>query len=533
MTPRVLLIGLDGATFDVLDPLMAQGLMPVLRKFIESGARATLRSTVPALTPPAWTSLVTGRGPGSHGIFDFFRKDSESSPLFRFLTSHDVASPSIWSYANSETLRSTVLNFPLTFPPPKIAGHIVPGGFLPWRQLRLGCHPEGIFDRLRTLPSFNPRELALDMTQEAKAIEGCEEAEYEPWIDMHIRRERQWVDIARELATTEPSNFTAVLFDGVDKIQHLCWRFIDPRMTGALSSDWELRVRDKCREYFTELDRRIGELLDIVGDDASVFIASDHGFGPQVRTLFVNAWLRQAGELAWLPGEAPASQGASALGLNQMAKHVFQLDWTRTRAFAPLPSGNGIHIVRADHDHPNGVTAGEYIAFRDDLATNLMQIRDPESGEPVVRRVWTRDEIFKGPNIELAPDLTLELTDGGLISILDSSEAVRRRPLATGTHHPDGVFALAGPGIRKDTRLEPMSILDVAPLMLHALDLPIPQELEGRFVAEALDPAAVDARLPRYSDNRPVSVPELGAAELDAEAETEILKRLQALGYVD
>ena len=533
MSRRALLIGLDGATFDVLDPLMDEGEMPVLRDLIRSGARATLRSTVPALTPPAWTSLVTGRGPGSHGIFDFFRKDDASSPLFRFLTSHDVGCPSIWSLAHHQGRASTVLNFPLTFPPPKIAGHIVPGGFLPWRQLRLGCHPEGLFDRLRTLPSFNARELALDMTHEAKAIEGCDEAEYEPWIDMHIRRERQWVDIARALAEREPSDFTAVLFDGVDKIQHLCWRFIDPRMQGALSTDWELRVRDKCREYFSELDRRIGELVEVAGENAEVFVASDHGFGPQVRTLFVNAWLRETGRLAWLPGEAPVSAGASALGLNQMARHVFQLDWTRTRAFAPLPSGNGIHIVQADHAHPDGVSAAEYGAFRDELASDLLKIVDPASGVAVVQRVWTREEIFAGPNLAVAPDLTLELADGGLISILDSAEPVRRRPTATGTHHPDGVFAVAGPEVRSGARLEPMSILDVAPMLLHALDLPILSSMEGRFVAEALEAAALAARPPRYSDDQVAQAPEMVAAELDAEAEQEILKRLQALGYVD
>jgi len=99
-----------------------------------------------------------------------------------------------------------------------------------WRQLRLGCHPDGLFDRLKALPSFNARELALDMTHEAKAIEGCAEEEYEPWVDMHIRRERQWVDIVQYLRKTEPSAFTALMFDGTDKIQHLCWRFIDPAL---------------------------------------------------------------------------------------------------------------------------------------------------------------------------------------------------------------------------------------------------------------------------------------------------------------
>src|SRR4029453_10866802 len=263
MTHRTLLVGLDGATFDVLDPLIDEGVMPYLRRLIGTGARATLRSTVPALTPPAWTSLVTGRGPGAHGVFDFFRKDTPSTLHFGFLTSRDVECPSVWSMASEAGLRSTVLNFPLTFPPPQILGHVVPGGLMPWRQLRLGCHPAGLFDELQALPRFNARELALDMSEEAKAIEGCAEQEYEPWIDMHIRREQQWVDIARHLARREPVDFMAVLFDGVDKIQHLCWRFIDPRMAGSLASEWEHRVKAKCREYFTELDCRIAELCSL------------------------------------------------------------------------------------------------------------------------------------------------------------------------------------------------------------------------------------------------------------------------------
>jgi len=270
-----------------------------------------------------------------------------------------------------------------------------------------------------------------------------------------------------------------------------------------------------------------------VGADATVFVASDHGFGPQVRTLFVNAWLRETGRLAWRDGEAPASPGASTLGLNQLARHVYQMDWTRTRAFAPLPSGNGIHIVRADATHPHGVSAAEYNRFRDDLAEELLEIRDPETGDAIVKRVWTREELFVGPLLELAPDLTLELTDGGLISILDSPQVVRRRPQPTGTHRPDGVFAMAGPGVAQGVRLRPLSILDVAPLMLHALDLPIPSNLEGQFASQALEPAVLAARPPRYAENEVVDAPEVAPGMLDEEAEVEILKRLQELGYVD
>jgi predicted AlkP superfamily phosphohydrolase/phosphomutase len=531
MSRDVLHIGLDGATFDILDPLMASGAMPVLRQLVESGARATLRSTVPALTPPAWTSLMTGRGPGSHGIFDFFRKDAPSSQLFRLLTSQDVAAPMMWSLADHAGLRSTVLNFPLTFPAPKIAGHIVPGGFMPWRQLRLGCHPEGIFDRLKTLPSFNPRELALDMTHEAKAIEGCADDEIVPWVEMHIRRERQWVDIASLLHRTEPAAFTALLFDGTDKIQHLCWRFIDPALAHTLTSPLELRIRDTVLDYYRLLDSLIGELRETFAA-ATIVITSDHGFGAQIRTFYVNSWLERQGLLAWRDGQAPESADATKLGLNQLARHVYQIDWQRTKAFAPMPSGNGIHVVMADAEHPNGVTADEYGPFVDALAQQLREVRDPETGEPVVARVTSRDQLFRGPFTDLAPDLTVELHDGGLFSILSSPDVVRRRAVPTGTHRPDGIFIAAGHEIRQGVKLEPLSILDVAPLMMHELGLPIPTAFEGRLPVEALDAGALTARPPRY-DSAPVTAAAAGDVQLDAEAEAEILERLQALGYVE
>ncbi len=530
MTREVLLIGLDGATFDILDPLMESGAMPELRALAASGVRATLQSTVPALTPPAWTSMMTGKGPGRHGIFDFFRKDSASSTLVRLLTSQDVASAPIWSLADGAGLRSTILNFPLTFPPPRIAGHITPGGFMPWRQLRLGCHPEGLYDTLQTVPSFNARELALDMTHEAKAIEGCADEELETWVDMHIRRERQWVDITGFLRRTEPSAFTALLIDGTDKLQHLCWRFIDPRLSHTINTPLEHRVREKVREYYVKLDGLIGELRQLF-EGATIVVASDHGFGPQVRTFYVNSWLAQQGLLAWRDGQAPESGDAAKLGLNQLARHAYQIDWTRTRAFAPMPSGNGIHIVQQSDEHPNGVPAHEYQAFRNRLAAGLLELRDPTTGEPVVARVGNRDTLFQGPFVELAPDLTVELQDGGLFSILSSSEIVRRRPMPTGTHHPDGIFMAAGPEIQRGARLGPLSILDVAPLMLHQLGLAIPHAFEGQLPAGALDPQVLAARPPRFEDVSASA--EVGDVALDAEAEAEILARLQALGYVE
>jgi predicted AlkP superfamily phosphohydrolase/phosphomutase len=532
---RVVLIGLDGATFTVLDPLMAAGEMPALRELVASGVRGPLRSVVPALTPPAWTSLMTGRGPGSHGIFDFFRRESASSRQIRFLTSRDVESETIWEMMRRHRMRATVLNFPLTYPPPDIDGYVVPGGWMPWRHLRLGCHPAGFYDRLKAQPWFNPRELAMDMAHEEKALEGCKREEYADWIELHIRREEQWGRVTSLLMREDPTELTAVLFDGVDKLQHLCWRFLDPALAGNLDTTWAQDVRERCLRYFRTVDGLIAQIVADAGPEATVLIASDHGFGPQVRTFFVNTWLAGRGDLAWTADRAPVATAGQMLGMGQLARHVYQLDWQQTRAYAPMPSGNGIHIVRRDDDHPAGVDAAEYDSYRARMIDELMLVADPQTGERVVAKVWRREDIFAGPNADVAPDLTLELTDGGLVSILAGEAPVVVRDEPTGTHRPEGVFAARGRAVRQGEQVGELSILDVAPFMLYSLGLEVPAELEGHVPEQALKPSALDARPVRiggHSRGRGVAQP-AAAPALDPKAEAEIMRRLQALGYVE
>ena len=551
MTPQTVLIGLDGATFTVLDALRQEGVMPCLGEFMASGVRAELRTVIPALTPPAWTSLVTGRSPGQHGIFDFFRKESPQSHALRLVTSRDmVGGEPIWSLAHRHGRRAIVLNFPVTFPAPHIDGYVVPG-WMPWRQLRLGCHPVDLYDRLKKLPGFNPRELAMDMALEEKALEGCAPDEYADWIALHVRREQRWLQILeRLLDEADACELVAILFDGVDKLQHLLWRFVDPAYAPLLRSPEERRVREGCLDYYRQLDDILARIVHLAGPEATVIIASDHGFGPQVRTFFVNAWLAQRGYLAWASGNGPHPSEKQLLGIGQIARHGYLLDWGRTQAYAPLPSGNGIHIVRADDEHPGGVSAADYERLRDQIVAELRALRDPDSGDPVVAGVWKREEIFAGPCLELAPDLTLVLQDGGLISILASEVAVRPRPQPSGAHRPEGIFIARGPALRSGVRLAPLSILDIAPLILYSLGLPIPGDLEGKVPIAALDPAVLQARpvevaappsvgggLAPALVERLRSQPEPGLDVEDplqrAEAETEILGRLRSLGYIE
>src|SRR5690242_20163131 len=265
MSVKTLLIGLDGATFSVLDPLMEQGVMPFLKAFMADGVRAGLRTIVPPLTPPAWTSLMTGRTPGQHGVFDFFRMESDGSRNIRFFTSNDVGCETIWTLASSHGLRVTTVNYPAMFPAPKISGHVIPG-WVPWRQLRLACWPEGLFDKLKSIPGFNQREMAMDIKLEEKATEGCSSYdEYGPWIGLHARREQNLFVTLRHLMTHEPSELTAVLFDGVDKLQHLCWRFLRPEDDRPLETDEELQLRELCLDYFRKLDGLLEQLCALAG----------------------------------------------------------------------------------------------------------------------------------------------------------------------------------------------------------------------------------------------------------------------------
>ncbi len=534
---RTLLIGLDGATFDVIDPMMQSGAMPFLKSFYEQGVRANLRTIVPALTPPAWTSLVTGRTPGQHGVFDFFRMESQESRHIRFFTSHDVQCDTIWSLASAQGLRVTSLNYPAMFPPPRICGNVVPG-WVPWKQLRLACWPQDLFERLKGIPGFNPRELAMDIKLEEKATEGSSNyEEYLPWIQMHIRREQNWFEIFRHLTAEDPSELTAVLFDGVDKLQHLCWRFIRPEDATPLTEDWEVQIRDLCIEYFRSLDQILERMCATVGPETTVLIASDHGFGPTYKVFHVNAWLEQHGYLGWSDAAKSQSPNGALLGVGQVARHTWMLDWDKTRAYAATPTANGIFIPVNRDGHSAGVTPEEYPAFRERLIADLRAFRDPETGQPVVTGLWTKEECFEGPHGSVAPDITLAFDDGGLVGILPSAHTMSSRPITGGAHRPVGIFGARGPGMPSGALNPEMSILDIAPIVLHSLGLPVLEEMQGRVPTDLYEAAALKSHPVKRvgGSNLPADKPaDNGTAPvMSSEDEQAVMERLRELGYIE
>jgi predicted AlkP superfamily phosphohydrolase/phosphomutase len=575
---------------------MSDGVMPFLREFSARGVSGRLRSTPHPLTAPAWTSLMTGRTPGNHGVFDFVSFDllsqperallwhlgaspdgltsagihaaqaaeiglgpadvgevlerliartlvqeeslngekryrvtgSLSIPSYTLATSAHVQSETLWSIVSRQGRRVTVLNFPCTFPPAEINGFVF-AGYVPWSYLARAVHPRGLYTRLKEHLQLNARELAIEWDFERKAVQGLPEDELATWVEFHTVRERHWFEIARYLMQEEPCELTAILFDGVDRLQHLCYHLLDPGLASRASSPHAQQVRDLCLNYFRQLDGFLEQLVALAGSEARVFIASDHGFTLAGDSIFYpNVWLEQHGYLAWADGAPIDEQGRLALDSHTETTTLF--DWARTTAFALTASSNGIFIRRAEFPGAPGVTAEDYPAFRERLITSLLATTDPATGQPVVEQVLTREGAFPGQHTEKAPDLTLVLRDHGFLSILRAAAPVLPRHAPYGTHHPDGVFMASGEGIDCGRSLPPAAIVDVAPTLLYSLGLPVPSDLEGTAVTSAFAPSFIAGHPIRIESPQAFTVPEAGPA-MDQAAEERVLSRLQLLGY--
>jgi predicted AlkP superfamily phosphohydrolase/phosphomutase len=532
MTTRTLFIGMDGATFTVLNDLTASGgeepVMPFMAKMFADGTRAKLRSTPNPLTPPAWVSLMTGRSPGHHGVFDFIRAEERGDDVFFTLyDSRDCKVETIWSIASRHGKRVAALNFPFTAPPPKdLNGFMVPG-FVPWRHLRRNSAPADLYDRLKSIPDFNPQELAWDFDQEKQALNDLSDEDRENWVRYHLPREKQWFRIADYLLREEAPDLMAVMFDGVDKLQHQAWLYLDPAQQNDFVSDYHKRMRKLCLDYFRQLDGFIEHLVTAAGPDVQVFMASDHGFTATTEIVRINAYLHEKGYLRWK--EIPDTEA----GKRREDSMFAYLDWENTIAYCRTPSSNGINIRVARQPGDKGIDPADYDRVRARLIRDLEDFRDPQTGERIITEIHTREEVFPGAAMHDAPDILLVLRDYGFVSIKNKLPVVEPRAELAGTHHPDGVFIAYGPGISQGATIDRRQITDVGATLLYSLGLKVPDDFEGR-VAEAMFTA-------QHLSRHPVK---LGSTTADRARDTEsesmaddekekIMAQLQMLGYME
>lgn len=525
----VVIFGLDGATYTVLDQLMEQGVMPYLRQFVETGVRGTLKSVVPPLTPPAWTTLVTGRTPGHHGVTGFFQYDGPDSDSVQIVTSRQVSAETIWSMVNRHGARAGCLNFVAHNPGPKIDGWVIPG-WTSWRWMKQLSYPTTLIDSLKAeLPGFDLKVLAMDYDSERKAILGAAVDEYGGWVDLHIAREKQWFAVMKHLMQVQPAELVGIVFDGVDKLQHLLWPYLDPRLAPAQPSAEYTGIRDMTWNYYRTIDDLLRQTVELWEGKATVLVCSDHGFTGSSEILFINTWLEKQGLLQWLPETQDVQNPAD------LEPHFYRLtdfDMSGTKAYALTTSSNGIFINVRGRRGPHGIDPSEYQSFRADLANRLLhELVDPTTGEPIVTGITFREDAFAGPKMELAPDITLQLRDFGFFSVRKHDKLLADRPQPIGTHHPDGILIANGPGIRQGATIEATSLVDIAPTALFAMGLPVPVDLQGRIIDEMFTTAHLATHRKAQGGKTKAQAAAADVAVVDEDEE--ILEKMKALGYIE
>ena len=545
MPARVFVFGIDGATFDVILPMVKEGRLPNLGRLIREGTCGPLRSTIHPITPAAWSSFATGMNPGRHGVFDF------SSPLrhsygFKLNNATDRRCETVWGLLSRHDRKVTVVNVPFTYPPEAVNGVLISGFDSPGAD-RSMSHPGEVYDALvARFGTYTP-----DWSYPAGK-------RYDPegyrrhFVDVIRRRG----DVTLFLMEKYPWDHFMTVFQSIDHVQHVFFGL----------GDWGL---DFIRQAYEEVDGALGRVLAALDDDTVVMVVSDHGAGEIRKVFFLDQWLEQQGYLT-------PRKGATVEGLvrqigrrgRRLAKSVLSprlrgylrgrmpgvrdlvvslgsgapVDWSRTRAYSGGMYGN-IFINLKGREGQGIVAPSEYRALCDEIRERLLSLVDPDSGEKVVEAVHHRDEVYSGPFVAEAPDLLIQWRDYAYFTKkgIDKEGVIFSNELTldsssfphSGTHRLDGIFLARGDGIRTGQWLSDLSITDVAPSLLYLQGMEIPDDLDGRLPAAIFDAGRLEAHPPRYASREPGGGGPSNPPPPTGEDDEALRERLRNLGYIE
>lgn len=534
---RVLIVGLDGATFDILDPMMAEGFMPHLAGLMSEGTSGVLESTKPPITPAAWTTFMTGKGPGRHGIVDFEKYDAGTHSL-SFNSTFEIREKTIWEMLSEKGFRVGSLNLPMTYPPSPVNGFLVSGFETPGTHAEFTYPPELKDDILRRWPDYS-----FGTRWRRRALGG--EEVFESNL-RHIKDSfHQGGELARMLGEKYGWDAMMVLFKLVDNLQHKAWKYLDPRTSGR----YPARAA-KVAGCFRDLDQVIAELADYAESrEATLLIMSDHGHGSLDGKAQPNLLLQRWRYLT-LKSNLARAQTRSSYVLHRLfrkrngrfathsgVERELAVDWTRTQACVMHAGIYGFLYLNLRGRQPCGVVpAGRYESLRDELRERLLSAR---CRDRTGRAVHIFPEVHKPEELyhcsrsdnEWLPDLLLVPAQGlAVVRKIRGFAPVRwcsaRR--LEGTHRVEGILVARGPHVRRNHRLQ-ANIVDITPTLLSMLGLRVPIDMEGRVLAELFD-------VPPVVEHEPPKARELAAAEHEVYTEEEkraISERLSELGYLE
>ncbi|MCX8035639.1 MAG: alkaline phosphatase family protein [Candidatus Sumerlaeia bacterium] len=544
---KVIVLGLDGATLEQILPAVARGDLPAFARLMREGAWETLRSTLPAESPAAWTTFATGVGPGRHGIYGFMLRRAGSYE-YDIGTSHHVRVPTLWDIAGANGLRVGVIHVPFTYPPRPVRGFLVAGMMAPDTRSKFTWPPDLRAALLRAVPNYRVSHgLGRSRGADPRAVLARD------FSDTIAARERamRWLD-----ERYRPDLLICV-FTVLDRLQHFLWADMDAGHP-AHSPSAPPEYRAAIAAAYRQLDGVIARTLNAANSETLLVVLSDHGFQAVARTFFVNRYLVERGYLA-LTGERgePAGWAHRAARMTRRllarlpgglvpaerlrARHLISaafvraIDWPRTRAWFGLDRVLWINVAGRD---PAGCVrpGADYEALRAQLIAELESLRDPETGYRVAAKVHRGEEAFAGGGLSVVPDLLIEpardtadpsgryvlserLGAAGVCGFVGPSAPV------SGYHTPEGVLFLWGKGVAAGGRLTGASIADVAPTILAAFGISPPSALDGK-------PLLGGKRTDAASGPQPPVAPPADAAWTESErAAAE--QQLKDLGYLD
>ena len=542
-----MVVSLDGATWDILQPWMEAGYLPNLARLVTAGTSGRLRSTIPPVTVPAWATFQTGMNPGKHGLFHFTRYQfgTYDTPL---VDATSIAPRTLWRILGDAGKRLAIINVPVTYPPQPVNGIVVAGLLSP--SPRQAFWPPEL---------YNEVVAAVGPYQVWTSIDAFDYLGVEGFVERVTALARGRAAAARYLFAKEEWDFFMVHFQATDIIQHALWAWADPCHPDFERKPEEERAR--VRGFYQTLDELIGELCTLAGDERLIIVMSDHGFGPAMRRLYLNQWLLNEGLLA---APKPSSSRGRLLGwaeeavrradifklrrrlikprgrgdrLVQWIKRDALIRWSETKAFAPSGPFFGRIYLNTVGREPQGIVppGAAWEALRERIAEGLLALRDPANGQPIVEQVWRREDIYHGDRADELPDLVVKPADGYQI-VTEFRRGLLVEPVPSfhsGTHRMEGILALHGPGIRQGVTFEGASIADVAPTILHLMGLPVPLNMDGRVLEAALDESLRAARPVCFveAEEKPTEAPPPAEAYSAAES-AEVKARLAGLGYL-
>jgi predicted AlkP superfamily phosphohydrolase/phosphomutase len=548
---KAAVFGLDGVTFDLLQPWLDEGRLPNLAKLLDGGVQGPLRSTIPPVSASAWASFATGTNPGQHGLVDFTYPIPDGYDI-QVTNGRTRAVPALWEIVGKAGGDVGVISMPMTFPPQPVNGFMLCSFLTPGEDSQY-TYPAELKDEL----AHEVGPFPLHMSEKGRGKD--------PRIFIRAVKQME-IDRAQTvcyLMQNKPWDLFLYVFETTDNLQHEVWHLLDETHP-LYDPEMAAEVMPDILDYYETIDSLLGEMLDLVPDDALRLVLSDHGFGPFHKFFHINNWLADNGwlkfkrtpvsllkRLAFNLGVTPinALKWVTRLRLGGLRKNVKRgrggnmlrqlflsfndVDWTRTKAFSVGNFGQVYLNVKGERQF-GIVDESEVDSLRDDIIAAAKQLRDPEDGSQVVPVVYKRGEVFHGISEDRLPNLILHTDRAKYVSFghadFGSNKIVELSTGQTGHHHMVGIVGLQGPGIHKGIGIAEVSLLDLAPTILHYMGLPIPNYMDGRVVSEALTA--------EFDSANPIRMEEVDLTDgwkdggVTEEEEALVMEKLRDLGYV-